>query len=123
MWDRRAQLLWVKDGDTIQAALDQGFGDTKEIAVRLLGVWAPELTQPGGPETKVFVQDWFAALPLSKWPFVVTTIRMKATDREQMTFDRYVAVVTSIDGSRNLNADVTAWLAGASELVRRREIP
>lgn len=110
MWDRRARLAWVKDGDTIEVVLDQGFGDTKQIAVRLLGVWAPELTQPGGPEAKQFVEAWFAALPPAAWPFVVTTVRMKTTDREQMTFDRYVALVTSIDGSRSLNADVTAWL-------------
>ena len=111
MWDRRARLAWVKDGDTIEVVLDQGFGDTKQIAVRLLGVWAPELSEVGGDYARNFVVRWFMDLPATSWPFIVTTVRMKTTDKEQMTFDRYVATVTSADGSRSLNADAIAYLA------------
>lgn len=110
MWDYRARLDRVIDGDTIQAEIDKGMGDESHIEVRLFGVYAPESTQPGGPETREYVRDWFLNLPEAAWPFVVTTLRMKQTDREQMTFTRYVAMVTSLDGSRSLNADVTAWL-------------
>jgi endonuclease YncB( thermonuclease family) len=110
MWDRRAQLVRVLDGDTVEVVLDQGFGDTKTIDIRLFGVWAPEMKAPGGTETRDFVKRWFYSLPLTKWNFVVTTIRMASTDREQKTFDRYVATITSLDGSRSLNAEVTQFV-------------
>jgi len=110
MWDRRARLDRVIDGDTIVVELDQGFGDEKHIEVRLFGVYAPEHDQPGGPETTAFVTAWFQTLPDLPWPFVVTTMRMKTVDREQTTFTRYVALVASLDGSRSLNADVTAFV-------------
>lgn len=111
MWDKRAQLVRVKDGDTIVAVLDQGFGDTKEIDVRLFGVWAPELDEPGGPEVKEFVQSWFLQQPLLKWPFVLTTVRMKVSDKEQVTLGRYVALVQSADGLRNLNVEIMLFVA------------
>ena len=116
MWDRRARLDRVVDGDTVAVELDQGMGDEKHIEVRLFGVYAPETHEVGGPETAAFVRDWFAALPAAAWPFVVTTMRMKTADREQMTFTRYVAMVTSLDGSRSLNADV-------ADFVQTRDYP
>lgn len=115
MWDKRARLLRVIDGDTIEVLLDQGFRDTKEIDVRLLGVWAPEMREPGGPETKAFVQEWFrreeAATGGKVWSVVVTTMRMPVADKEQQTFDRYVCTVTSMDGSRSLNVAVSQYVA------------
>lgn len=110
MWDKRAKLIRVKDGDTLIAVLDQGFGETTELDLRLFGVWAPESSQKGGPETKAFVEKWFASLPETKWPFIVTTVRMKYTDKEQMSFSRYIGIVTSIDGSQNLNLDIQQFV-------------
>ena len=113
MWDKRAFVTSVHDGDTITATLDQGFGDLKEdMHVRLLGVYAPELKQPGGPETRQFVVDWlarYAMVPL-RFPFVVTTARGPRSDQEITTFERYVAVVESLDRSHNLNMDVQAFI-------------
>jgi endonuclease YncB( thermonuclease family) len=111
MWDRRARVVEHHDGDSVVAILDQGFGDTKKIDVRLLGVYAPELKQVGGPETSQFVTDWLARQPLTEWPVVVTTARMKRSDREQTTLGRWVATVTSLDGSENLNLDVIQFVA------------
>lgn len=110
MWDRRARLVRVKDGDTIVAVLDQGFRDEKEIDVRLLGVYAPELHETGGPECKTFVEKWFAQLPFVEWPCIVTTVRMKTVDAEQMTFDRYVALVNSLDMSQSLNVEICEFI-------------
>lgn len=110
MWDRRAQVADIKDGDTIVAILDQGFGDTKQISVRMLGVFAPELKQPGGPECRQFVIDWIAKQGPLKWPFVVTTARTR-TDHEVETFGRYVGTVTSLDGTDNLNLAVMSFVA------------
>jgi endonuclease YncB( thermonuclease family) len=113
MWDKRAFVTSVHDGDTLTATLDQGFGDLKEaMKIRLLGVFAPELTQPGGPETRQFVVDWLARYTLpQRFPFVVTTARGPRSDREITTLERYVAVVESLDHSHNLNLDVSAFVA------------
>lgn len=109
MWDRRAQLVRVKDGDTVRVTLDQGFDDTKKIDVRVLGDWAPEMHEAGGPETQEFVEQWFSSLPLVEWPFIVTTTRMKTVDAEQRSFVRYVASITSPEG-KNLTYDVMQFI-------------
>lgn len=112
MWDRRAEYLENHDGDTVRMVLDQGFDDTKTVAVRLLGVFAPELKQQGGPECRAFVEAWFQSRlsTSTRWGFVVTTARMKVADREQTTLSRYVGTVTSLDGTDNLNLDVMAFI-------------
>lgn len=109
MWDKRAQVLDVHDGDTLTALTDVGGGITWTINVRLLGVFAPELKEPGGPETRQFVLDWIAKQP-GKWPVVVTTARTK-TDKDALTFDRYLGTVTSLDGTDSLNLAVMAFVA------------
>lgn len=114
MWDRRARYVSNHDGDTVTVVLDQGFNDTKTIDVRLFGVYAPELSEKGGTECRKFVTDWFvnemSSVSTTNWNVIVTTMRMKKADSEQMTFDRYVAVITSLDGSRNLNAAVEQFI-------------
>jgi endonuclease YncB( thermonuclease family) len=113
MWDYRAAITSVHDGDTVSALLDCGFGYIREnMHIRLLGVYAPELTQTGGPETRQFVVDWlarYALIPL-RFPFVVTTARGPRSDREITTLERYVATVESLDRSHNLNMDVQAFV-------------
>ena len=108
MWDRRARIPENHDGDTITAELDQGFGDTKTITVRLAGVFAPELKQPGGPETTAFVHDWVTSRSSGSWPFVCTTVRTR-TDHEVETLGRYVAYITC--GAESLNDAITEFIA------------
>lgn len=113
MWDRRASIVDVHDGDTVTAVLDQGFGDTKEIKVRLLGVYAPELRQNGGIETRAFVARWLdeTAVAGADFPYIITTARTVRSDIEQSTLGRYVATVTNHDGTRSLNAEVMEFVA------------
>lgn len=114
MWDKRAQITSVHDGDTITVTLDQGFGDTKEgMKIRLLGVYAPELSQPGGKETRDFVIAWLTSRAVAgiRFPFIITTARGPRSDREITTLERYVAMVETIDHSENLNVDVSAYVA------------
>lgn len=112
MWDRRASLVRVKDGDTIVARLDQGFRDDKEIDVRLLGVYCPEKHEPGYAECRDFTEAWLKSEKTrsgAEWPFVVTTTRMKIADKEATSLERYLATITSLDGSRSLNAAVETF--------------
>ena len=112
MWDKRAFMLSEHDGDTQVAVLDQGFGDTKQITVRLFDTWAPELKQTGGPETRDFAIAWVKkyALPGVKWPFLVTTIRLPVADKEDITLARYVCIVETADHLHSLNTDVQAFV-------------
>ena len=43
MYEYRAQLIKVIDGDTIDAKIDLGFGISIEKRVRLVGIDAPEV--------------------------------------------------------------------------------
>lgn len=110
MWDRRAEYVDNHDGDNATMILDQGFYDTKRIEVRLNGVWAPELKQPGGPDCQVFVRNWFhSRLIKPRWNFVVWTTPMPRADRELKTLDRYVANITSMDPHDSLNSAIAMY--------------
>jgi len=116
MHDRRVEVEFrdIHDGDTVvNVVIDQGFRDTKEMEIRLLGVWAPELSDPGGLETKAFVEGWVTkyATPGTRWNLVCLFARMKVKDAEQKTLDRYLGTITTLDGTRTLNADVIQFVA------------
>lgn len=112
MWDKRASILDVHDGDSMTAMLDQGFGDTKTLKLRLLAVFAPELKKDrGGYETHAFAQQWLADRNNgSEWPFIVITARTSRSDVEQSTLGRYVGTVTTLDGTQNLNAAISEFV-------------
>ncbi len=113
MWDNRAEYVSNHDGDTVKVNLDEGRQRVTEgYDVRLLGVFAPELAEPGGIECRDFVRVWFQSRLVvgRRWGFVVITARMKVADREQKTLDRYVGTITSLDGTDNLNLDVMGFI-------------
>jgi endonuclease YncB( thermonuclease family) len=113
MWEWPAVVQDVHDGDTITVRIDRGFDDRKEdMKLRLEGVYAPELHQPGGPETRQFVIDWVKAASISAqvFPLVVTTVRLKNGKRERKTLERYVARVDTVTGI-SLNKVVADFVA------------
>jgi len=112
MWDKRAQVVEVHDGDTITVILDQGFDETKKIKLRLFGVFAPELKDEGGQACREFLTTWLATHDdlRGSWPFVVTTARTPISDTEQQTLGRYVGTLTSRDGTSNLNVDIANFI-------------
>lgn len=103
MWDKRAEYL-DNDSDSVKMVLDQGFGDTKLVDVRLLGVYAPKLDDPGGKECQEFISQWFISHSSSKgrWDFIVTTTQMGRFE--------FVAVVTDLTASSNLNAEMAKFV-------------
>jgi micrococcal nuclease len=50
MYQYKAEILRVIDGDTVKARLDMGFHTYKTTNLRLSGIDAPERHQKGGPE-------------------------------------------------------------------------
>lgn len=47
-----AVVLAVHDGDTLTVSLDLGFNLRLQLTVRLVGINARELAEPGGPEAR-----------------------------------------------------------------------
>lgn len=116
MWDNRSAFVSNHDGDTVTYLSDMGRRIHNEAEVRLLGVWAPELSQPGGPETKAFVEKWHQDRAGGhRWPFLVVTMLVRAQDPDtseaKKTLDRLVAVVTCVATNESLNLAVTDFVA------------
>jgi hypothetical protein len=112
MWEYRARHIEALDGDTIRLLVDLGFHVRHQIDLRLLDVWAPELNQDQGPETRDVVESWLdvAASTGLDWPLRIRTQINRATEpTEVRTFTRYVGDVYSIE-------PVEQWL---NDTVRR----
>lgn len=61
-YTRRAKLIRVIDGDTVDLLIDLGWSTSIKERVRLLGLDTPEIRGPereSGLEFKEFVEDWF----------------------------------------------------------------
>jgi hypothetical protein len=102
--------VYVHDGDSVEVCIDRGFDDTSQINVRLKDVWAPELADIGGRETRDFVLGWLMDHgDGSRWSFALETFRTPRSDVETMTFNRYVGVLTAPDGT-SLNAAVSQFV-------------
>ena len=77
-------------------------------ALRLQGVFAPELTEPGGQAVAVWVREWISRHSDGEWPLVVETFRTR-TGRDLTTLERYVAVVSPAGSDRvSLNEEIRA---------------
>lgn len=94
MWDKRCKIHRIIDADTLAVILDQGFGDTKKIDLRLDGVFAPERKQVGAVETTLFVVRWVEFRNQGGWPFVMTTAMIRSQEHERTTFGRFVGTLT-----------------------------
>lgn len=100
-------LINVHDGDTITLHLDPGLSlcDTEDI--RLMGVFAKELDEPGlgAGNAKDEVVTWFVNAPK---PWTCYTI-LTAKGNERMTLGRYVGDVHDANGN-SLCTYMMTWL-------------
>lgn len=113
MFDYRAQLHRVIDGDTLVLTLDQGFSGRQEEAIRLVGVSAPELAEPGGQECLAFTLGWLGGAATLRWPLYVTTVpNTNPEPTERRTLVRYLGAVQYYDRrDRVLNTELATFLA------------
>jgi len=121
MFEYRARLLKIIDGDTLRLECDVGFYVRAEIDVRLKDVWAPELSQSGGQETRTWVAEWLEAnTQVKRWPiWVQTEINTLSEPTEVRSFVRYVGTVRAIDGPlTTLNDAVNSYLARHPEWTK-----
>lgn len=61
MYDYKARVLKVVDGDTLHVEIDLGMDVRHRTTVRLYGINAPEMGAPGGIDARIFVADWMLA--------------------------------------------------------------
>ena len=57
VWVVPCKIIRFKDGDTAEVTIDRGWRDSREReAIRLYGLWAPELNEPGGATAKAYAE-------------------------------------------------------------------
>lgn len=101
------------DGDTMLLIIDLGFSMRTEQAVRLTGVTAPELRQPGGPQAAMQlrlicedIEDRARARRL-RWPFVVATDPNTLDEpEERRSFVRWLGAVRAFDNARTAEPSI-----------------
>jgi endonuclease YncB( thermonuclease family) len=95
LYTYRAVVVDVHDGDTLTAHVDAGFHTWQHSArFRLAGISARELAAPGGREAR----DHLAGLLPAGTAVTIQSIKAGHDPADDMSFDRYVAVVTLPDG-------------------------
>lgn len=101
------------DGDTVECVLSLPLWINILWPVRLKDVWAPELKQPGGPESQTKLASLVANKPV--WIRSYQLPRGTGSRGVVMTFERIVCDVwVSPDAMGELihvNAEMTAWIA------------
>lgn len=97
MYDYRAQLINIVDGDTLHLEVLLGCDVRVRMTVRLAGLDCPEISTETGRIAKIYVQDWFTAHAPTGAVLLVT-----AKDRREK-YGRYLGSIESADGD-SLNA-------------------
>lgn len=93
-YERQAHVMRVVDGDTLHLLVDLGCDIQLAMAVRLLGLNAPEKNTEEGKVAKLFVEAWVR--DYGPW-FIVRTQKDK---REK--YGRYLADLLPLDGGDSL---------------------
>jgi hypothetical protein len=124
----------IHDGDTVKLLIDQGFEGRAEKWIRLAGVSAPEISEPGGSTCRAFVIGWLdkraqvpggppPVLSRLRWPLRVVTDKTQAIEPIQVqSFTRYVGWIYDLATGESLNEQVNALLAEHPEWPPGRDI-
>jgi micrococcal nuclease len=107
MYEYRAKVIRVVDGDTIAFAVDLGLDVSVNLTVRLIGVNCPEMkgdTRLQGRMAKAFTSDWMGFhgdfIDGERW----VSLHTHKDKREK--YGRYLGEIYS--NSRCLNEDLVA---------------
>lgn len=105
MWEYQALTENVHDGDTVRFLIDQGMYERTSQMIRFIGVFAPELDKPGGPEARDFVSRWLGNHKHgAEWPVIITT------KKNAQSFTRYLGMVKCATCGVSLNEAVNTFL-------------
>ena len=90
---RKAEIIRVVDGDTIECMIDLGLRTYRKTKLRVFGINCPETrgpTKADGLISKAFTKEWFNV----NKEFMVRTVNNGKED----SFGRLIAEVISVDG-------------------------
>lgn len=77
MYEYRAKVLRVVDGDTLYLAVDMGLETTRILDVRLYGINCPEMHDaPAGATAKAYTEAWVAAHADPDGEFQLHTVKI-----------------------------------------------
>ena len=98
MYNYKAKIIGVYDGDTVTAMVDLGFLHFQEMKLRLYGIDTPELR---GPEREqgIIVRDILREMILNK------EVTIRSYKDKQGKYGRYLANIITEDG-----LEVNQWL-------------
>ena len=113
LWQYRADVERVVDGDTIDLEIDLGFGITltgDEARVRLLDIDTAEIFGAAegsaefeaGQAHKAFVEEWVEDAGDAEWPVFVETRK----DDERGKYGRWLATIIRRSDDAVLNDDL-----------------
>ena len=116
LYQYRADIVKVTDGDTVRAYLDQGMHSFKVESLRVAGVDAPEVwrgdQREAGGAALNFVIGWVADAAVNAtdhgWPFEIETFK------DRSSFGRYIAVIIRVDTGESL---ATALVAAGHAVI------
>jgi micrococcal nuclease len=120
LWQYRARVARVVDGDTLDLVIDLGFGVSlsgDEARVRLrdidtaetYGVSKDSEEYARGSRHKAFVEAWVAETDDEEWPVFVRTEK----DDERGKYGRWLAVIQRRADGAVLNDDLVAEFGDA----------
>jgi len=90
MYEYKARVVKVIDGDTLDLEIDLGFHVKHELRLRLNHLDAPEMRFEAGRKAKEYVISWLTTCP---WENGVALVTVK-TDRDKTEkYGRYLGVV------------------------------
>lgn len=93
MYEYRAKVLRVIDGDTLHLAIDMGLETTRLITVRLYSINCPEMRDiPAGPWAKIYTEEWVKDHADADGYVQVHTIKDK-----KEKYGRYLAIIFPLD--------------------------
>lgn len=95
---RKATVLGVVDGDTLDVSLDLGFDIGYKLRVRLYGIDTPERGKPGAAEATAWLKD---KLPVGK------QVTLQTVKDKKEKYGRYLATVLS-DSNISINDQLVA---------------
>lgn len=113
LWQYRAAIERVVDGDTIDCRIDLGFGvilTGDEVRVRLREIDTAEIfgapkdseEYATGQRHKEFVEEWVAQADDREWPFFIETRK----DDERGKYGRWLALIKRRSDGAVLNDDL-----------------
>lgn len=115
MYEYRAKVIDVVDGDTLRLAVDLGCDTTLKMTVRLWGINCPEMSTQGGAAAKDFAINWLIRevgyLNDPNYWVILRTVKDK-----KEKYGRYLGVVYGSEGAYGVSLNTA--LAEAGHAVR-----